>query len=153
MPPNVQVLRGGAPVPSKILVNVDNETVFGDGSIENPLRAPGAGGTPTVQNLSVQLAGGALNPAADVAFVTFDSGGGGGPATVNLTLADGTVDGQQITISAAAADAIEWNIVPASFVSGTDVAIAAGQSGRVTLVWNDTLGGWQLAATYNATLE
>jgi len=37
-------VRGGEIVPAPILVNTDGETIEGDGSLENPLRAVGGGG-------------------------------------------------------------------------------------------------------------
>lgn len=39
--PDVKIIAGGAPVPDKILINVDHETIEGDGSMEFPLRAVG----------------------------------------------------------------------------------------------------------------
>jgi len=39
--PDIKKLAGGAPVPAEILVNVDHETIEGDGSENFPLRAVG----------------------------------------------------------------------------------------------------------------
>jgi hypothetical protein len=41
---NSQLLPGGYPTPALALVAVDNKSIFGSGSVEDPLRAGGGGG-------------------------------------------------------------------------------------------------------------
>lgn len=148
--PTVVTLRGGAPVPSKVLVNVDNVTVVGDGSRENPLQAPGGAGSPTVEHLSVDALGGALNPDADTSFAQF-SQNFAVPTPLLLTLPDGSVDGHQISVVVDAKLNAIWRIVPASFTDSY-VAFPTSQGGAATFVWNATLAIWGLVSTDNGTL-
>jgi hypothetical protein len=152
MPPNV-TLRGSAGVPSDILINVDHVTVFGDGSLKDPLRAPGAAGTPTTEHVAVTVPneGATLNPDVDVAYVELT------PnvaihTTIEAALPDGSIDGQQITVVFTGKTNVEWNLVPDSFTD-TDVAFPTGESGAATLVWDDTSGIWRLVSTDNGTIE
>lgn len=51
---NSQIIPGGYPIPSLALVAVDNETIFGSGSVEDPIRG-GAGGGGTFKATFVSL--------------------------------------------------------------------------------------------------
>jgi hypothetical protein len=53
---DVVTLAGGAPTKSDILVNADQETIVGDGSIEFPLRAVGGGSDPDLMTYTVFVA-------------------------------------------------------------------------------------------------
>lgn len=143
--PDVQ-LKDAPPVPSTLLVNVDNETVFGDGSLEHPLRCTGGG---TVQSVSVTGAAVSVNGSSSVSFVHPSASG---PLSVVVTLDDATIDGFQKTVTLGAADAYDYTLQPTNFLSGSNVTFPA-TGGAALLVWSETDGGWYLVSTEGGTLN
>lgn len=153
MPPSVQILRGGAPVKNTILVNVDDETVTGDGSIENPLRAVGGGGAITTEHIEVPETDD-LDPAITVTFVAYN---GLVPEISNpfpVGLADGTTDGQQKEVIFASATNVQWRLTPANFANspGSYVQFPSGETGGALLTWDAITGFWSLVSTFNGTV-
>lgn len=145
--PDVKVTDNGPPVPSTILVNVDNETVFGDGSLEHPLRASGAAPAPTVENLTLNLGPYAVDATSDVTFVTY-----GGPvpefppATIVVTLPDGTVDGfQKVVVFNPTGGIISYQLTPTNFANGTSIDY---DEGTATFVWSTVAGAWYLLGNF-----
>lgn len=136
-----QSRRGGLQTPARVFVNVDNDTMFGNGTIETPLRAADAAPTPpTVQQLDVSGLTGAVDGTSDVTFVTFS---GSSPASVTLTLADGTVDGFRKRVAIAAADGLDWALVPTSLASFIGIAYGAS-GGTAMFVWSADAGTWYI---------
>lgn len=50
---DAQILSGGAPTRSEVLVNADQSTILGDGSVDNPLRTVGGGTSVVTDGTSV----------------------------------------------------------------------------------------------------
>lgn len=151
--PNVQILRGGAPVKNTILVNVDDETVMGDGSIENPLRAIGGGGAITTEHIEFPPTS-AVDPDVTVTFVGYD---GLIPEISNpfpVTLADGATDGQQKQVIFSGAVNVQWRLTPANFANspGSYIQFPSGGTGGALLTWDAIAGNWALVSTFNGTV-
>ncbi len=152
--PQVQILRGGAPVKNTILVNVDNETVLGDGSIEDPLRAPGGAGAITTEHVEITAGTGAVDPAKTVSFVAYTGLIPEDPSSEIVTLADGTTDGQQKEILLGSANNIQWRITPDNFANspGSFIQFTTGGTGGALLTWDATAGNWALVSAFNGTV-
>lgn len=58
---DVNIISGGAPTKADVLVNADQTTIVGDGSLENPLRAANAGVVPLLAAAVVDDDGNALS--------------------------------------------------------------------------------------------
>ena len=147
---NVVILRGGAPVKSPILVNVDDITITGDGSIENPLNAIGPAEI-TTEHIAFATNPTALDPEVTVSFVT-DDVEPSEEATFVVSLADGSTDGQQKQVVVYAASLVTWRITPANFQDGDYVEVPQGEAGGALFTWNADSGEWVLAGTYNGTV-
>lgn len=108
----IKKLRGGAPVNSLILVNVDNETIAGSGSLRHPLHTVGGGGAITTEHLSITGTSGTLAVAKELSFVDYTGVIPEGPLIVSMTLPDGTVDGQQKQVAFAwDATNVTWRLM------------------------------------------
>lgn len=84
---NFQLTGAGNPIPSLQLVATDNETIFGDGSGQNPLRTSGGAGlVPIVGEHSEPLSrnGAPVAPRSDGGYVVVQAGTPGGPSVAGL---------------------------------------------------------------------
>lgn len=133
--PDVVILPGGAPVKNTILVTVDEETMFGDGSPENPLRSESAGEGSVLHVSSAELAI-SLDGVTTKTFVTYT--GEVGPEPVAVVVADGEFDGVSKRIVLEQRDGVTWVIQG----SGIPTEETTG-SGSAVIVWDAQGGGGQ----------
>lgn len=116
--------RGGNPIPSTTLVAVDNVTIFGDGSGQNPLTTEGAGGQ-FLPFLSLQdLAPGgpvAVSPTVPTDVVLAQSGRNNASVPLGLVSLDSNGDKQIQTSGTVTLPTATW-----------DTAIQDGTSGGLT---------------------
>jgi hypothetical protein len=129
---NEIVQVGVALSPSSLLVQI------------GPPAAAGGGSSPTVEHITAVAGSAVANPAKDVTYVTGDNTG-----LDTVTLANGSVDGQEKTICTGANDG-GWHITPAAFANGTQVAIAA--TGSATFRWNSVAVEWFATAVVGGTI-
>lgn len=148
---DVQKLVGGAPTKSEILVNADQTTIVGDGSIALPLRAVG-GGFPTTEHLEVGPPGGAVDASKDVSFVQYTGLIPEGSLAVAITLPDGTTDGQTKQVVLGPATNIIYTLTPDTFLGGnTEVDFVITVGGSAAFVWDAIVNGWWLTSSYGGT--
>lgn len=94
--PDVKKLAGGAPVPAEILVNVDHETIEGDGSEQFPLRA--IGGSSLFPVLAVQTPAIAATSLLESGFTNVFNLANGGAQKLRLPSAGVVPNGTQVKI-------------------------------------------------------
>lgn len=141
---------GGRVNKSDILVNVDNVTMFGNGTIEHPLTA--SPGSVTIEHIanSGDDADVAASPTVNISFVTDGSSSEVG----NVTLADGQVDGFQKTIIIRQSTA-QWTITPENMIGGGEILIQGSglfRGGSAVLAWDATAGAWEVVSLTTAVL-
>jgi hypothetical protein len=147
-----QSLRGGAPTHSPVLANVDNETMFGTGSIQSPLRAEAQDIPPTTEHVAAASSSAALDPDVDISFVRYAAVVPEGGIIVGVTLPNGSVDGQRHVVVFAARNLVTWTLT-ASF---QQITYPIGEQGAAVFVWDSTLGllgSWRIASVYNGVVS
>lgn len=126
---NFQIVGSGNPIPSSTLVATDNETVFGDGSGQNPLTTNGGSVISAVVAFNLGGAGLMVNAGAPLATST---------TAGQAAIASGAIGGRLPAIGLA-------QPIPGSFSSGGTVTDCKAQtSGEMTLTtaeWDLITGG------------
>lgn len=144
-----KALSGGARTDSEIMINVDNTTVLGNGSIEHPLTAVGSSTPNTTEDVEIaSTAGGVVDPTINTSFVTYTGVAIDAPTTVPITIADGETDGFEKTVTFETDNNAEWELRNSSDEVIYTISSSAFD-GSVTLLWNAEALAWNVLSVVN----